>query len=124
MPVTLAVIFVAGGLGACLRFVVSRWADAAIGATLPQAGTLVVNLVGSLAMGFLGGLVPLGTLRVAVLTGLLGGFTTYSAFALLTVDLGAEGRWGAAAFQVVAHLVGGCLCLVLGVALARLLRGE
>lgn len=123
MPVTLAAIFVAGGVGACLRFVVSRWAEAAFGGTLPQAGTLVVNLIGSLAMGLLGGLLPLGTLRIAVLTGLLGGFTTYSAFALLTVDLGAEGRWGAAAFQVVGHLVGGCLCLVVGIVLARLIRG-
>ena len=122
MALNLAAIFAAGGLGACLRFLLTRWVDGHLGATLPGAGTLAVNLLGSFLMGLLGGLIPPGPLRIALLTGLLGGFTTYSAFALLTVDLAHEGRWQVSVLQVLAHLLGGALCLLLGLLLARHLR--
>jgi len=114
-------LFAAGGCGACLRHALSaaidRW-----GGALPHAGTLAVNALGCLAIGALATLLVPGPARVIVLAGLLGGLTTYSSFALLTVDLAGSGRWGAAAWQVGLHLVGGALLVVLGARLAASLR--
>jgi CrcB protein len=80
-----ALVFLGGGLGAALRHGVNRAALAWFGPALP-VGTMIVNIVGSLAMGLLIGIlaaVPGGTsqhLRLFLATGVLGGFTTFSAF--------------------------------------------
>jgi CrcB protein len=110
-----AALFAAGGVGACLRYVLTLRVDAAAGA---GAGTLAVNLIGCFAIGVLAGLLPVGTARAIVLVGLLGGLTTYSAFALLTVELGQAGKWGAALGQVGLHVVGGALLCLLGAQVA------
>lgn len=116
-----AALFAAGGCGACLRYAlasaIDRW-----GGPLPHAGTLAVNALGCLAIGALATLLVPGPARVIALAGLLGGLTTYSTFALLTVDLAGEGRWGAAAWQVGLHVVGGALLVALGARLAAPLR--
>ena len=119
----LVAVFCAGGLGASLRLVLGRVVDAHLAAALPHAGTLVANLIGSFVIGLMSELLPEGLLRVAVLTGLLGGFTTYSAFALLTVDLAGDGRWGMVSAQLAVHIVGGVTCVLLGIALGRALGG-
>ncbi len=116
-------VFFAGGLGASLRLLLGRVVDAQLAATLPHAGTLVANLIGAFVIGLMSELLPEGVLRVALLTGLLGGFTTYSAFALLTVDLAGDGRWGLVSAQLAAHIVGGVTCVLLGIALGRVLGG-
>jgi CrcB protein len=56
-----------------------------------------------------------------VLGGFLGGFTTYSAFALFSVDLARDARWGVLVSQLGLHLVGGMVAVLLGMALARAL---
>lgn len=119
----LIAVFVAGGTGACFRLLLGRWVDLLCAPHLPNAGILAANLLGSLAIGFGSALLPDGVWRVALLTGLLGGFTTYSAFALLTVNIAGAGRWGLLAIQLGVHLIGGVLCVLAGVALARLVRG-
>ena len=119
----LVAVFCAGGVGACLRLILGRAVDLHYAAMLPNAGTLAANLIGSFVIGMLSTLLPDGVFRVAILTGLLGGFTTYSAFALLTVGMAENGRWSLMSFQLVAHLLGGMLCVFLGIALARLLGG-
>jgi len=122
-----AAVFCAGGLGASLRLLLGRLVDAHFtahyAASLPHAGTLAANLIGSFAIGLMSALLPDGVLRLAVITGLLGGFTTYSAFALLTVDLATSGRWGFLSAQLAAHIFGGVTCVLLGIALARMLGG-
>lgn len=119
----LVAVFVAGGLGACLRLLVGRGIDVHCAVHLPNAGILAANLIGCLAIGLLSTLLADGVLRVAILTGLLGGFTTYSAFALLTVNMGEAGRWWLVGIHVAGHLVGGVLCVIAGIALGKLLRG-
>lgn len=94
----LALVFLGGGVGAVLRFAVVEAAVRAFGPAFPW-GTLSVNVVGSMAMGVLAAwLAGKGTsgeaMRVALAVGLLGGFTTFSAFSLDTVRLfNTSGPW-------------------------------
>lgn len=114
-------LFAAGGLGACLRHVLALRIDASLGPTsLPYAGTLVVNLLGCLAIGALAAWLSPGPARTIVLAGLLGGFTTYSTFALLTVELAGTGRWSPLGWQLGLHLIGGVAMVALGAALVGL----
>ena len=117
----LIAVFCAGGAGASLRLLLGRAIDARYAAAFPHAGTLAANLIGSFVIGLMATLLPEGVLRVAIITGLLGGFTTYSALALLTVELAGGGRWGLVGLQLIIHIVGGVLCVLLGIALARLI---
>lgn len=84
-------IALGGASGALMRFWVSGSVDALLGRGFPY-GTLVVNVVGSLLMGFLSfyllermNLAP--EWRAAILVGFLGAFTTFSAFSMETVHL-------------------------------------
>lgn len=116
----LALVFAGGALGSLGRHLV--------GLALPGLASIwVVNIVGSLLLGLVLGLVA-GTARDAALrpllgTGFLGGFTTYGAFAVESLGLGAVAGpvfgLAAAAFQVVF----GVVAALLGVALAARVRG-
>lgn len=119
-------LFVAGGGGCCLRHLLAQRVDVALTAAMgerawPHAGVLVVNLVGCLAIGALAAALPAGPWRTIVLVGLLGGFTTYSTFALLSVELASAGRWAPLAWQLGLHLIGGMLMVALGAALVGLI---
>lgn len=115
-------LFAAGGLGACLRHVLALRIDARLGPeALPYAGTLAVNLLGCLAIGALAAWLSPGPLRTIVLAGLLGGFTTYSTFALLTVELTVSARWSPLGWQLGLHLIGGMAMVALGTALVGLI---
>jgi len=79
-------------------------------------GTVMVNITGSFIIGFVAALtavegrVPASAeIRVFVMAGLCGGFTTFSAFSLQTLDLVREDQWLAAGGNVVASVV---LCLI------------
>jgi CrcB protein len=90
----LIMIFLGAGLGGVLRYASAGWVQALIGASFPS-GTLVVNVLGCLAVGFLGaaftGPVPIREeYRIALLVGLLGGFTTFSTFGRETFALAAD----------------------------------
>ena len=115
----------AGGfLGAAGRFLLSGW----IGARVEQfpTGTLAVNVIGSLAIGFLAGalagrVVTGAAIRLLVMAGFLGAFTTFSAFSYESIQLWQAGRWPAL-FASVGLNVGGCLfATVVGMAAARML---
>ncbi len=106
-------VFVAGGAGATVRVWLSSVLDER-SFRGPHIGTLLVNLIGCLAIGLVAATVPRGPWRVVVGGGLLGGFTTYSAFALLSFEAVSEGRWTALALQWSGHLVGGVLCVASG----------
>ena len=112
-------IFVAGGVGALLRMALTAWTDGLLAARLPFAGTLTVNLAGCFFIGVAAHVLGDGPARPIVLGGLLGGFTTYSAFALFTVDAAQHGRIGWAAFQLAAHFLGGALAVLLGMLVGR-----
>ncbi len=119
---TRVLIVAAGGaLGAVARYGVGRLVPAS---GWPW-GTMAVNVVGGLAMGLLTGWLAFRggaggeTVRLFAAVGVLGGFTTFSAFSLETVRLAEEGQMAAAAANAALNLV---LCLaacVLGMALLR-----
>ena len=94
-------IFTGGGSGSVLRYLVEGWLQRLWGTSFPF-GTIVVNLSGCLIIGLLGGLFfgprPINVdYRFAILTGVLGGYTTFSTFAWETLQLGndpADGLFG------------------------------
>ena len=90
-----------GAAGALARHGVSNAVAAAFGTRFPL-GTLVVNVAGSFAMGwlfalFIGRVDLPPELRLLLTTGLLGAFTTFSTFSVETLVLLQSGRWLAAA---------------------------
>ncbi len=121
---TVVWVFLAGGLGASLRYLIAAKVDTHFAAKFAGIGTLLVNLVGCLLIGFFAEVLAKGPLKTAVLTGLLGGFTTYSAFALMTLQMWSDGRQGTFVAQLVVHLVGGLICAGLGVWLGRLVAAS
>lgn len=119
-------IAAAGAAGAVCRHLVGLGMLRLAGGRLPY-GTFVVNLVGSFLMGFLVALFALrgqidSQLRIALTVGFLGSFTTYSSFALETVQL-LQNRQGAAAGIYVGTTLGTAAAACLGgITLARWLR--
>ena len=102
-------VAVGGGLGALLRFGISRWAAQAIGTDFPW-GTLIVNAMGALLIGFLFAwfsqrLLGVGpATRALILTGMLGALTTFSTFSLETLELLQGGELVRAGLNVGANL--------------------
>jgi CrcB protein len=112
-------ITLGSALGGMARYLISGLVARRFGETFPL-GTLVVNVVGSFVIGFaatfggdsahaLGG----PTVRQFVMTGLCGGFTTFSSFSLQTLNLLREGQGWAAAWNV---LLSAGLCLLATIA--------
>ena len=123
----LLVVGAGGALGSVGRFLTSEWLVRIAGKGFPW-GTLAVNLVGSLLAGFLfawlaGREGALAWLRLLLLVGVLGGFTTWSSFVLETLLLGRSGTAGMAWAYGSASLVGGLLLVWAGSHLGMLLRG-
>jgi CrcB protein len=103
---------VLGGVG---RFALSGFVAHRFGETFPL-GTLVINITGSFAIGFIATLTqpegrwPIGTAgRQFLMTGICGGYTTYSSFSLQTLNLAREGEWGLAGLNATGTFV---LCFV------------
>jgi fluoride exporter len=120
-------ICLGGAAGTGARYLLSGWALAAFGTSFPY-GTLAVNVVGSFLVGLLmqvGLATPIlsPTLRLALTTGVMGGFTTYSTFNYETIRYIQEGAWRLALGNVALTLA---LCLAAGfagLALGRSLFG-
>lgn len=122
MTQTLA-IAAGGALGALLRFWVSGAVYAWLGRGFPY-GTLVVNVLGSLAMGFLFVLMieRLATgaeWRGFLLVGLLGAFTTFSTFSIETLNLIEQAQYARALGNVLISVLACVGAAMLGVILAR-----
>jgi len=116
-------VAVGGVVGCCARYGVSQWVQVWYDKGFPLA-TLIINVVGSLAMGFLFvatlervNVSP--ALRMAVLTGVLGGFTTFSTFAMETLLLLEDGETAYAVLYVLLSVLLGLGAAFLGVYLAR-----
>lgn len=116
-------IAVGGALGSVLRYGLSAWVHTFAGRGFPY-GTLAVNVLGCLAMGFLFVLLvermgESALWRAGLLIGLLGGFTTFSSFSIETFNLIEQGSLVKAAANMAASLI---LCVGgtwLGAILAR-----
>ncbi len=121
--VNFLLVALGGALGASLRHVVNIAALKALGPGFPWA-TLTVNLVGSFAMGvFIEVLTrrygSSNELRLFVATGVLGGFTTFSAFSLDFAALWQRGEVITAFGYVLTSVVGALLALFLGLWVVR-----
>lgn len=116
-----------GAIGAGARYLVNVGFARAFGTAFPWA-TVCINISGSLLMGLLAGLLigreaETAALRVFLATGVLGGFTTFSAFSLDFVVLMQRGETVAAFGYAAASVVVSIVALVLGLGMARLVAG-
>jgi len=110
-------IAMGGALGSVSRFWLSGFVAQRFGEGFP-IGTLLVNITGCLAIGFFAGLTaPDGgfavhpSTRQFFMVGICGGFTTFSAFSLQTLDLARNGEWMSAGLNAVLSVLA-CLFAV------------
>jgi CrcB protein len=119
------IVFLGGGLGAALRHGANLAAARLFGTAFPY-GTLIINVLGSLAMGLIVEYFALKAglpqrWRLFLTTGILGGFTTFSAFSLEAALLYERGQHAGAAIYVVASVVLAIGALFAGMAIVRML---
>ena len=115
-------VAVGSGLGGVLRYLVPYWIGAAKG--FPWA-TLTVNVIGSLLIGLLSGLLAryggaaAESVRAFAVVGFCGGFTTFSTFSNETFRLIEGGQWMSAAGYVGLSLVAGLVAVSVGYLISR-----
>ncbi len=105
-------VLIGSAIGGLLRYLVGLWTIPVSGAF--PTGTLIINVVGSFVIGFFGTYTLHGgrhpasdNLRLFVMVGLCGGFTTFSSFSLQTFDLMRSGHWvRALAYVVISSTLG------------------
>ena len=117
-----------GFLGSVSRYLLGMWITRGSGAARFPYGTMVVNITGCLVIGVLAGLADhrdafTPATRLLLFTGFLGGYTTFSAFALETYFLGREQLWSAAVLNVVLQVLIGLAAVALGHRAAVLVAG-
>ena len=116
-------VAVGGAIGAALRHLVNLGSLRLVGVNYPW-GTMAINIAGSLAMGVFIELLARrfnasNELRLFIATGILGGFTTFSAFSLDFAVLWERGAALPALTYAIASVAGSILALFLGLWLAR-----
>lgn len=116
------VVFLGAGIGGSLRHAINR-TSLATASTIPW-GTFAINVTGSLVIGIVAGVFAFRTqssqhLRLFLTTGILGGYTTFSAFSLEVALLWERGRMGEAAAYAMGSVVLSVAAVFLGLALAR-----
>jgi fluoride exporter len=102
------IVFVGAGFGGVLRHVLNAWVMRLVGQEFP-AGILAINVIGSTAMGLIAGWLAFQgqaphDVRLFLTTGILGGFTTFSAFSLDAAVLYERGQLGLAVLYVIASV--------------------
>lgn len=120
MANTLFLVALGGAGGSCLRHLIALGAASLLGPAAP-AGTFAVNVLGSFLMGVLVVALADRDVRLAplLMTGLLGGFTTFSAFSLDSVRLLERGALGLAFAYIAGSVAISLAALSLGMAIAR-----
>jgi CrcB protein len=108
-------VILGGGIGSALRFGIANFIAGRCGGAFPL-GTLIVNLTGCFLIGLLAAVnAPDGRLMLGfharhfLMTGILGGYTTFSSFSLQTLNLARDGEWLAAGLNILLSVV---LCLI------------
>jgi CrcB protein len=121
----LALVALGGGAGALARYVIGAWIATHLASTFPW-GTLAVNVAGSFLIGVVAVLADeagrIGPdLRVLLIAGVLGGFTTFSSFSMETFRLIEHGDLARGLLNVAANLALCGVAVALGVVLGRTL---
>jgi CrcB protein len=117
------IVFLGAGIGGALRHGVNVGAARLFGVGFPY-GTLIVNIAGSFLMGLLAGYFAFRPgigqhVRLFLTTGILGGFTTFSAFSLDTALLVERHSYAAAAGYMAGSVAASVAALFLGMATVR-----
>ena len=121
----LLLVMVGGAIGAGFRYHLSRVALQFMGPGFPW-GTWIANLLGGLLMGVLAGTLAREIdggepLRLFLGVGVLGGFTTFSAFSLETYNMLVRGDYMMAVAYAISSVTGAIILLFLGILLTRVL---
>jgi len=116
-------VFLGGGLGAMLRHLVNISCARCVGTAFPYS-TFIINISGSTVMGLIAGYLAFKGAasqpwRLFLMTGILGGYTTFSAYSLDAALLYERGQLGLAAFYVIGSVVFSIAGLFAGLALIR-----
>jgi CrcB protein len=116
-------VFIGGGLGSSLRHTVNIFCARCFGTGFPY-GTFIINITGSTVMGLIAGYLAFKgdaaqSWRLFLMTGILGGYTTFTAFSLDAALLYERGEIGLAAFFVLGSVVFSLAGLFAGLALVR-----
>lgn len=113
----LLLIILGGGIGSACRYLMSTFANRHFGNSFAW-GTMTVNLLGCLLIGFLVGLVDRSILskayRLFLVTGFLGGFTTFSSFSLESIGMMLEGSIGKGLLNIGVNIVLGLGLTLIG----------
>lgn len=125
----LAAVFIGGGIGAAIRYLIGSAMLQRFGPGAAWSGTLLINLTGSFLIGIIAqlaltrafGVTPL--VRTFAVTGILGGYTTFSTFSLDTLVLIGDGAAPLAAAYAGVSVFCGVFAAYLGQALARIAGG-
>jgi CrcB protein len=117
------IVFLGAGIGGAMRHGVNVAATRLLGLGFPY-GTVIVNVVGSFAMGLLAGYFAYRAgvpqhIRLFLTTGILGGFTTFSTFSLDAAVLVERHSFGAAAGYMIGSVAAGVVALFFGLAVFR-----
>lgn len=121
--ITFLLVFIGGGIGSLLRHAANLIGVSVFSLNIP-AGTVFVNLSGSLAMGLLAGWFAFRghsdqLTRLFLTTGILGGFTTFSAFSLEAALLLERGQTVGAALYIIGSVVLAIAGIFAGIAIIR-----
>lgn len=115
-----------GFFGSIARYITAQTIDSRLNAVFPY-GTLAVNIAGSLILGIIFGIFSQKSgdwtnVKLLLITGFCGGFTTFSAFAFENLQLFQQRLVGTALLYIITSLVFGLLAVWVGVAIGRALE--
>jgi fluoride exporter len=119
---TYLLIGAGSALGGMLRHLMNSFITLHERGSFPW-GILTVNIIGCLAMGLAFGFFEKSQVKFFFMTGVLGGFTTFSAFSLITLELFQRQRWDLAGAYIIATVLGSLLAVWLGFTIIATLKG-
>ena len=121
---SIVLVMVGGAMGSLARFLMGGFAQRYVNNGFP-IGTLIVNLVGSFIIGLLWGVFENQSgnqLRAFLFVGVLGGFTTFSAYSIETLNLFRDGNIRLALLNILLNNVLGILLAISGLAVSKFIR--
>lgn len=119
----ISLVALGGAVGAVGRYLMSGFIGKLAGAGFPY-GTLAVNILGGFLMGILIAIITkygdgAKNIHLLLATGVLGGFTTFSAFSLEVVNMFEQGNIALAIIYIASSVLGACLALWCGLILVK-----
>ncbi|MBA2690905.1 MAG: CrcB family protein [Rubrobacter sp.] len=114
LAVEVFLVLVGAGVGAVLRYLIGGWVGHRMGPGFPW-GTLAVNTLGCLELGFLIGFAPEENVALFILSGgIIGGFTTFSTLMFESSNLALSGQSRRSAVNIAANFALGFIALFIG----------